>query len=323
MRRTPALIVAAGLVAIALSGCAAGGSSNDCTGGAAAGDASKLVTATGEFGSVPTVKFPTPLKAPKTQTSVLIGGTGAGVIEGQKLDVEMSVFNGTTGKLIEKTEYGAKKAAPLSLIVSDKQTQKGIAKGLTCAQEGSRVAVVVPPADAFGDAGNPQIGLSKDDNLVIVIDVEKAYLTRANGAEQPAQAGFPSVVLAADGRPGITIPAEKAPKTLKVAILKKGDGATVKKGDSVTVHYTGVLWDDKTVFDSSWERGYPATFVAASGADVQGGVIEGYADALVGQKVGSQIIAIIPPDKGYGDKGNGAVPAGATLVFVVDILGVG
>ena len=44
--------------------------------------------------------------------------------------------------------------------------------------------------------------------------------------------------------------------------------------------------------------------------------------ALIGQTVGSQIVAVIPPDQGYGDKASGTIPAGSTLIFVVDILGV-
>ena len=51
-------------------------------------------------------------------------------------------------------------------------------------------------------------------------------------------------------------------------------------------------------------------------------MIPGFANAVIGQTVDSQVIAVIPPSEGYGDKGSGPVPAGATLVFVVDILGV-
>ncbi|KQP01070.1 FKBP-type peptidyl-prolyl cis-trans isomerase [Leifsonia sp. Leaf264] len=324
MRKLPALIAAAGLIAVALTACSSTPAAADCTGGAPSGDASKLVTATGAVGSAPNVDFPTPLKAEQTQSSVLTAGTGDGVVAGQKVTIEMAVYNGTDGKLIEKTKYGADDATPLSVVVAKDQLQEGLRKGLLCATEGSRISLVVPPKDAFGDAGNASINVGPDDNLVFVIDVDKTYLTRANGAEQTPQNGFPSVVLAENGAPGITIGSDPAPKTLEVADLKKGTGTAVKKGDSVTVHYTGVLWDGKkpsTVFDSSWERGTPATFTAASGVD--GGVIEGFADALVGQKVGSQFIAIIPPDKGYGSTAQDTIPANSTLVFVVDVLGVG
>lgn len=88
----------------------------------------------------------------------------------------------------------------------------------------------------------------------------------------------------------------------------------MQAGGSVTVHYTGVLWSDGTVFDSSWSRKSPATFSL-------NGVVPGFAQALEGQTVGSQIVAIIPPELGYGDQDNGTIPSGSTLVFVIDILG--
>jgi FKBP-type peptidyl-prolyl cis-trans isomerase len=80
------------------------------------------------------------------------------------------------------------------------------------------------------------------------------------------------------------------------------------------IHYTGALWADQTIFDSSWEKGVPAVFAAD-------GIVPGLSEALVGQQVGSQILVVIPPELGYGDQANAAVPANSTLVFVVDILG--
>jgi FKBP-type peptidyl-prolyl cis-trans isomerase len=68
------------------------------------------------------------------------------------------------------------------------------------------------------------------------------------------------------------------------------------------------------VFDSSWKRGAPTQFSIS-------GVVPGFQKALVGQKVGSQVVAVVTPADGYGDKGSGSIPANATLVFVIDILG--
>jgi peptidylprolyl isomerase len=82
------------------------------------------------------------------------------------------------------------------------------------------------------------------------------------------------------------------------------------------MHYSGFLWDTSEQFDSSWDGGQPTQFVLQDGA-----LIEGFISAVVGQTVGSQVIAVIPPDLGYGDQGAGTIPPGATLVFVIDILG--
>ena len=80
------------------------------------------------------------------------------------------------------------------------------------------------------------------------------------------------------------------------------------------MHYTGVIWATGEVFDSSWTLGEPTSFATTD-------VIPGFGKALVGQTVGSQVIAVIPPSEGYGEAGSGDLIGGTdTLVFVVDIL---
>lgn len=313
VRKFAAIIATAGLVA-ALTACSsAAGGASDCTPVADPGSSSKAVKATGAFDTKPDVSFPTPLKPTETERSVLIDGTGDPAGQGQKVIIELNVYNGTTGKPIEVSKYDDQSAA--SFVISE-NTMPGLTKGLECSTAGSRVAVAVPPKDGFGPTGgNDQIGVGKDDSLVFVIDVKRVYPERANGADQPAQKGFPSVVYAPNGAPGITIPPIDKPTELKIADLKKGDGPVVKKGDSVTVQYTGVTWDDGKVFDSSWEKGAPASFSTDQ-------VVPGFAKALIGQTVGSQVIAVIPPKDGYGDKPAGSIPANSTLVFVIDILGI-
>ena len=78
-----------------------------------------------------------------------------------------------------------------------------------------------------------------------------------------------------------------------------GDGPAVESGQTVTVQYVGVKWSDGSVFDSSWERGQPVDFPVGTG-----GVIAGFEEGLIGQTVGSRVMLIIPPDKGYGEQGN-------------------
>jgi peptidylprolyl isomerase len=321
VRKVPALLATAGLLIAVLTGCSSPGSTTaGCDASVKEGAASKLIKVTGDYGKAPKVDFPTPLKTKTTERSEIVAGKGPGLVTGQKVKIDLSVYNGTTGKVIEQSKYDGSTLAGFTL---NNKTIKGLSKGLSCAQVGSRVAVVVSPGDGFGpQGGNAQIGVGKNDTLVFVLDVVKAYLPRANGTDQPVAAGLPAVVLAKNGAPGITVPSAKPPTKLTVGVLKKGSGKKVTAGEPVTVHYTGVLWDTKKVFDSSWKSGEPAEFVAADGSKVQGGVIPGFAKALIGQTVGSQVIAVIPPDQGYGDKASGAVPANATLIFVVDILGV-
>jgi len=75
-----------------------------------------------------------------------------------------------------------------------------------------------------------------------------------------------------------------------------------------------VLWEDGSVFDSSWDRPEPAIF----GLDQ---VIQGWSMGLAGQTVGSQVLLVIPADLAYGEMGSEPdIPPDAPLVFVVDIL---
>ncbi|HEX6366239.1 MAG TPA: FKBP-type peptidyl-prolyl cis-trans isomerase [Agromyces sp.] len=314
MRSSLALIATAGLVAVALSGCAPAPTPQ-----ASPGRSSDLVTVRGDFGEAPRVEFPTPLAPQETQCTEVIAGDGELLADGQQALVGLAVYNGRTGEDIELAGFGDEEPVP---VVAGRAGLPGIAKGLSCASEGSRVAVVVPPADGFGEQGNPSLGIEPGDSLVMVIDVRDAFLTRANGAVRLSRDGFPAVVLAPDGRPGITVPKTEAPttETAQVEVLKAGNGPVVESGDRVVVHYTGVTWDDNKVFDSSWENGVPATFVVSDGDDSE--VIPGFADAVIGQKVGSQVGVIVPPSEGYGDQQSGRIPPGSTLFFVIDILGV-
>ena len=104
-----------------------------------------------------------------------------------------------------------------------------------------------------------------------------------------------------------------------------GTGAEAVAGKPVSVHYTGWLYDDAAAdkrgrkFDSSKDRGDPFRFMLGGGM-----VIEGWDKGVVGMKVGGTRVLTIPPELSYGEYGaGGVIPPGATLVFEVELLGVG
>ncbi len=137
---------------------------------------------------------------------------------------------------------------------------------------------------------------------------------RASGTPVEVPATIPSVTLAPNGEPSVAYAGQAKPAELIVQPLIAGAGAPVAEGNSITVHYSGWLWDGAS-FDSSWGRGESISFVIARGS-----LIDGWVDGLVGQPVGSQVLLVVPPEKGYGNKNMGPIPPGSTLVFVVDIL---
>lgn len=102
---------------------------------------------------------------------------------------------------------------------------------------------------------------------------------------------------------------------LKIEDTPAGDGAEVKSGDTVSVHYTGTLLDG-TKFDSSKDRGQPFEFKVGDGL-----VIKGWDEGLVGMKVGGTRILTIPANMAYGEQGaGGLIPPNAALKFEIELL---
>ena len=110
--------------------------------------------------------------------------------------------------------------------------------------------------------------------------------------------------------------------TLQVTDVKVGTGTEATNGRSVTVHYTGWLYNETAAnhhgsqFDSSRDK-QPYTFTLGAGQ-----VIKGWDQGVLGMKVGGQRTLIIPPSLGYGAGGNPPIPGNATLVFDVELLNV-
>jgi peptidylprolyl isomerase len=100
--------------------------------------------------------------------------------------------------------------------------------------------------------------------------------------------------------------------------LVEGAGPQPTTGQSVRVHYTGWL-ENGTKFDSSHDRREPLVFPIGRGQ-----VIKGWDEGVGGMRVGGKRKLIIPASLGYGDRGAGAaIPPGATLIFEVELLGIG
>jgi peptidylprolyl isomerase len=124
-----------------------------------------------------------------------------------------------------------------------------------------------------------------------------------------------TVTGAKDAEPTIELGAGLAPATeLGVADVYPGKGDSVAAGATLKVNYVGVGQQSGKIFDSSWQRGEPATFSLD-------GVIQGWQQGLLGMQPGGRRLLVIPGSLAYGDSGKPPeIAADETLVFVVDLI---
>ena len=124
--------------------------------------------------------------------------------------------------------------------------------------------------------------------------------------------------------PKIYVPAKRGAKALTTVsgltyiVTQNGAGAQLKAGDTVTVHYTGLLTSG-VKFDSSLDRGEPFQFELGAGK-----VIKGWDEGVQKLRVGDRATFFIPPGLGYGARGagGGVIPPDAMLIFIVEVVSV-
>ena len=307
MRRLAVLFAAVSVALVGVSGLA--------TSAGAATPPLAQVKVSGAVGQAPTVKFAKPFAVKTSAHQVTTAGTGPALVKGQNVSFDYLIVDGRTGKHLESSFGKTSGALPLD----SKLTTPALVKGLIGAKVGSRLLLAVAPKDGLTKNLSTS-GVKKTDTLLFVLDVKAATtpLTRATGEAVPPVDGLPTVALDGSGKPTISVPSTTAaPTTLVAQPLIKGSGPVVASGRTLTVQYTGVIWASGKQFDSSWDRGRPYQFAVGAG-----NVIPAWDEGLVGQTVGSQVLLVVPPDKGYGSAGQSSagISGTDTLVFVVDIL---
>lgn len=295
MRKTTAALSALALSTIVLTGCSA--ATPTFEGAACERDSSAMlessVSVSGEFGS-PRVDVETPVHLGKLAYADAITGEGREITdERQEAILARVLVNGTTGQTIDaQLKLWSPESAGAEL--------PGVDEALKCATEGSRIIVAIPASD-LPEGAAEQIGLDARGNILAVYDVHYTTLAKADGDAVFNDApGLPSVVRAADGRPGVIIPDTAAPKKSVTETLLQGEHEKVGDGTAL-IRSTSVGWSSRSVGQTTWD----GTLTGTDGLPAE------VAEAVSKARVGSQLMVVVPTQSGDD-----------ATVHVVDVLGV-
>ncbi len=320
--RVPALATAAVLAVTSLTACGSDGDGGDdpeasASEGTATGEEIAGVTVTGDFGKEPEVEVEK-LELEGAESAVIIEGEGDDIADDAVVKTHSLLVNGKSGETIESS-YA--QDGPQSLRLADPAFPPPLADALAGQPYGSRVAVAVTLGELpGGEQGAPQIGLAAEDAVVFVFDLIEEAPKPLDGPEGEAvepPADSPTVVEEDGQVTGLDFSdaPRKPPTELQVITLVEGTGEKIEATDTVTADYLGTVWGKG---DEPFDESYSAEPVPF-GLD---GVIKGWTEGLTGVPVGSRVMLVIPAELGYGEQGSPPdIPGGATLVFVIDVLG--
>lgn len=288
-----------------------------CSGTGAADE----IVVRGSFGKQPGVTIPKIKPDGRLDSTVLHEGTGRTVANGD-LVVAHYIGYAWQGTESRRVDNSYTRGRPASFPLGARGVIPALAKTLPGKKSGSRVLVVAPPSEGYGAAGFSRLRVTGTDTLVFVIDLVAAYPNTAGARgrpKTPAGKGLPAVAPATPGRPPqVTIPDDGPPARPVAETVIEGTGAPVRAGQLVVFHSQGRIWRNGEVFESSWERrGRPDSVIAGARQ-----MIPGWENAVVGRRVGSRVLAVVPPKYGYGSRGldQAKIKGSDTLVFVIDIV---
>jgi peptidylprolyl isomerase len=326
MSHRPTVVAAAALAAVAVlvAGCSSKAKSSSASPSAPvplASNATASATVSGAFGAAPTIKLLS-TKPPKvTEVSIVSRGKGAAVKVGELAVVDDYGRTLRSAATFQDT-FGDAEPPDTLPVGTGSLGLPGLDRALVGVPIGSRILVILPPSAGFGTVTSSlPTGVTKTDTAVLVFDVRAAYEANAGPTGTAVASGggtLPTVSGALTADPVIAIPKTAAPTALSTTTLVQGTGATTASGDELIIQFVGQIWASGKEFDSSWTAGGPVGFTVGVSE-----FIPAWDKALVGVKVGSRLLLVVPPADGYGSAGeaDAGISATDTLVFVVDVLG--
>ncbi|MGN6721294.1 MAG: FKBP-type peptidyl-prolyl cis-trans isomerase [Marmoricola sp.] len=270
------------------------------------GSVSNAVTVSGAYGKTPTVTVKGALKATSVQRTITIKGTGPLSVTGDTINAHLSLFDGTGKKIVDQDAQ-----VPLGNTV-----RPVFRDALTCVAYGSRTVVTAPASQVY-QGGQLPAGVKAADTLILVTDIKSKYTPPAPPKPAAWTTQVPTVTFNSKGVPSVKLNG-KPINQFAMKILRQGTGPVVKNGDSATVNYYLMNWTTGKFLQSSFGTSQPFQF------STSGGAVTGFTGAVVGQKVGTRLVVVLPPKYAYGEKASAQnTLGGQTLVFVIEILKAG
>jgi peptidylprolyl isomerase len=275
------------------------------------------VTANPAFGQAPDIKIPDAPAPPGLQVQVLTEGTGPAVTGQDNVKINYEGVAYSTKKVFDGT-FETNQPAEFYL----EGLIKGWSQGLAGKKVGSRVLMTIPGELGYGAAGSGD-DIKSNETLVFVVDLISSSPGYATGKAIPPNPDLPTVVTDGPKVVNLTFPAGKnPPATLVSQVVIEGGGAPVAATDQISQQQAQWVWGGQFL-GSSWGGLGPQA--VALGGETSSPIMKAVTEGLVGKKVGSRVMLVIPPDRAFGATGSPTnnIPANATLVLVVDIVSAG
>jgi peptidylprolyl isomerase len=303
-------IIAMSVLALTATACGSGGTGEEKS-------VRERIEVSGAFGKAPEIRIDAPLELSESSSWVAEQGDGDTVGEDSTAILELTLANGRSGKAAIST---IDQGQPLEIKLGD-QVFPSLNTALVGKPADSRIVVASIADDAYGDSGSPQSGIEGGDPVVMVADILSTDPTTSLDGPTGETLAAPATAPKIKERDGVPVrfafAKARKPKKLMVIPLRKGAGPAIESPDRIAADYLGQVWGAKQPFGSTFSK-EPAQFSIGLG-----GVVPAWDKALDGQKEGARVMIISPPDMGYGPSAKPGIPANSTLVFVVDVLGVG
>ncbi|MDO5051467.1 MAG: hypothetical protein Q4E05_01060 [Pseudoclavibacter sp.] len=278
----------------------------------------------GRPGDAPRIRWTEPQRPSAPAVQRLGTGSGLPVTPNGVFEGAFTLVDGGSGRELlpygplAVDERGA--AAPITAVTLELRLP-GLARALRCAAAGERVLALLPGPELLPVGPGGLLDGDAPETVLAVVDLLRVYPSGASGTALPPHEGFPAVVTAPDGHPGVTVPEREPPLRMRSAETIRGYGSLVRSGQRLTLHVSVHAWSDGDLLGSTRTAG-GGVLRAPATADGWNDGLFGATPELAGRRVGSQLVVIVPAEQAAAAPGpvRGGRLDGQALVLVVDVL---